>query len=78
MLLVSILKSQIDVVMEREELTHAQNVLLNKCQKDWTTLPVGCTNKTLLMLEKKRYVETRILKHTVSELSRWEWRIAKF
>lgn len=51
--------------MEREKLTHAQKVLLNKCPKDWAILPVGCTNKTLLVLEKRKIVETRISKHTL-------------
>jgi hypothetical protein len=62
--------------MEREKLTHAQKGLLNKCPKDWTVLPVGCTNKTLLVLEKNKCVETRVSKHNLPELSRWEWRIA--
>ena len=61
--------------MEKEKFTHAQKVLLNKCPKDWAILPVGCTNKTLLVLEKNKIVETRISKHPIPELSRWEWRI---
>ena len=61
--------------MKREKLTLAQKVLLNKCPEDWAGLPVGCTNKTLLVLEKNKMVETRISKHPLPELSRWEWRI---
>ena len=75
--LISILISQIDIAVEREKLTGAQKELLNKCLMDWSVLPVGCTNKTLLALEKKRFVETRLSKQSPPELSKWEWRISR-
>ena len=61
-------------VIEKEALTQAQTELLNKCCHDWTLLPVGCTNKTLLVLEKKRLVETRVRTSPQPGLTRWEWR----
>jgi hypothetical protein len=71
------MKSLFNTEMQSEKLTHAQKVLLNKCPKEWDILPVGCTNKTLVALEKKNLVETRILKYSLPELSRWEWRIKR-
>jgi hypothetical protein len=59
-------------------LTDAQKSLLNKCKKDWSILPVGCTNKTLLVLDKQKLVETRVTTPPLPELSRWEWRITQF
>jgi len=61
--------------MQQEKLTHAQETLLKRCERHWTILPVGSTNKTLSVLIKKNYVETRILKHAIPEYCRWEWRI---
>ena len=65
--------------MAKLELTRRMREMLNQAPKSWDDLSVGCTNLTLVALERRGRVETRLKPTTPGHYTafgwhEWQWR----
>lgn len=56
-------------------LTRPQAALLERVSTDWSRMNIGCTNATLMALESRGLIETRIEKFVPMGFSTWQWRL---
>lgn len=57
-------------------LTARMRLTLRRVPVDWSEMPLGCTNPSVIALEKRGLIETRLQPEQRSLLfAKWDWRL---